>query len=293
MFLSQFRRKAFTLIELLVVIAIIAILISLLVPAVQKVREAAARTQSSNNLKQIALGCHTYHDAYKYLPLTSATIANAANNQSGSYAYQILPYIEQTSIYNLANGVVGGPLAKLNVFMCPARGRQGFVTTNTLVGPQCDYAINPWIQQPATGAYATGASTIKTSLSRITDGTSNTVLVGHQSVTLSQYDTQDGSVADQLRSIFDLAPKATSRLTGTFHRDYSNGYNVVASGDWGGPFAQGALMAMCDGTVRIFPYDMGVPSATAGAYGFGPTATPGNLLALFIPIDGVNVTLPD
>jgi prepilin-type N-terminal cleavage/methylation domain-containing protein len=97
---SSQRRQAFTLIELLVVIAIIAVLIALLVPAVQKVRYVAARTQSTNNLKQCALASHSYCDAWKCLPFNGVASALSTDNTSGSWAYQVLPYVDQQPLYD-------------------------------------------------------------------------------------------------------------------------------------------------------------------------------------------------
>src|SRR5437763_2138506 len=106
MYFSMKRRRwlgrAFTLIELLVVIAIIAVLIGLLLPAVQKVREAAARSQCLNNLKQQALGCHNYHDVYKRLPSGTDRLAGGYKYYGWSWQAQILPYVEQDNLFKQA-----------------------------------------------------------------------------------------------------------------------------------------------------------------------------------------------
>src|SRR5262245_2777798 len=122
-------RRAFTLIELLVVIAIIAILIALLVPAVQKVRDAAARTHCTNNLKQLGLGVHNYAATYRSkLPPLSGYVQALPR----TIHYELLPFIEQDSLYRIglttgacqsvsttATAVQATPIP---VFLCPADG---------------------------------------------------------------------------------------------------------------------------------------------------------------------------
>ena len=98
--LHRSSRSAFTPLELVFVIGVILLLLGLLLPAVQRVREAASRTQSINNLKQMALAMHSYHDVHKGLPPTVGEMAG----QNGPVHFHILPYIEQNPVYQLGDG---------------------------------------------------------------------------------------------------------------------------------------------------------------------------------------------
>lgn len=180
-------RSGFTLIELLVVIAIIAVLIALLVPAVQKVREAAARTQCTNNLKQVSLACHGYHDTYKRLPPLCSNAGSAANvtygNYQGSILFTLLPYVEQNALYttgtasanNDTDAAVGAN--PISVYTCPSdfTNPGGKSANNTNKGGS-SYAGN--YQLFGNSGNVSNCFYTNLRMVTVTDGTSNTVAFG-------------------------------------------------------------------------------------------------------------------
>jgi prepilin-type N-terminal cleavage/methylation domain-containing protein len=157
------RRHGFTLIELLVVIAIIAVLIGLLLPAVQKVREAAAKTRSQNNLKQLGLACQSCNDAFGHLPTwygffpgpTGSTTATPA--QHGSVFYFLLPFIEQDAVYKSTTGYSYTSTAVIPTFIAPLDPIPTSMTAPNSKGVQaglCSYEANGYILSGDTNAYA-------------------------------------------------------------------------------------------------------------------------------------------
>jgi prepilin-type N-terminal cleavage/methylation domain-containing protein len=260
--LTQWRQRGFTLIELLVVIAIIAILIGLLLPAVQKVRAAAARMSSSNNLKQFGLAFHNMNDQNGYLPWngSSTVYANSTNlvGAPGSWGFQILPFIEQDNYFKAQVGAApaGNLLTSIKTFNCPGRGRPNVATSGTGMGPMTDYALNCCLNlpPPATNAHLATANNKKT-IQAISDGSSNTILAGHKYVQLAQYGSQNGNTPDE--SILVGGGLGPGRGAAGYAQDGTVApYSTAATGNpsWGGPFPGGGMFVFGDGSVRTLPY---------------------------------------
>ncbi len=288
------RRRAFTLIDLLIVLAIIAILIALLLPAIQRIRETASRVKCANNLKQIGLACHSLEAVYQHLPtggwgyrwVGDATRASDAG-QPGGWIYQILPYMEQQSLYRLAvdrDGVtqmVGVPLSLLN---CPSRRTGGpyhtprwYYNYGVFSGDwmaRSDYAANsgdqdsdeifegpstladgddpryPW---PSTDNY-TGVVFQRSiiTMTSILNGVSNTFLAGEKYLDpVNYYTGMDPSDNENMYVGMD-----NDICRSTFYppqRDRHGYLNVLI---FGSNHPTGLNMLYCDGSVRHLNWDV-------------------------------------
>lgn len=216
------KRRGFTLIELLVVIAIIAVLIALLLPAVQAAREAARRSQCVNNLKQIGLAMHNYHQTNNVFPMGMSANAGGGPGDSDPTAQglgqgwdgwsaqsMLLPYMEQSPIYNAINyswAVRISPAyginstasnSKIASFLCPSDGRAGQVNINNYYGSTgTSVAI---YQQQSTGIFAARYTCY--GINSVQDGTSNTIAFSEAVVGSAQggEDLNDGS--DSITSV--------------------------------------------------------------------------------------------
>jgi prepilin-type N-terminal cleavage/methylation domain-containing protein len=264
------RRRGFTLIELLVVIAIIAILIALLLPAVQQAREAARHTQCKNNLKQIGLAFHNYHDVYRTFPQTEAGSSGTLGRASAFAS--VLPHLDQSSVFNRYDFSQGNSDAPNQVavstviatYVCPTA-----VMPRPVPIPGCDannrapgtYAVcvgsgDPWGlvfggNQPHNGAIVHPSQGV-TRMRDITDGTSQTLMVGESDWNLHDYLFTSGPCAGQVRYGFTYwsspYPLATAFTTMAPFNPKRGGSAVLSR--FRSDHHATVNFCLCDGSVR-------------------------------------------
>ena len=291
------RPQAFTLIELLVVIAIIAVLIALLLPAVQKVRQAAARAASQNNLKQLALACHNFESANGHLP-GFVPAPTGTNTDSFGYSVhaRIRPYIEQENLGKtfdpnsqpLFNGsfptitlnpaVAPAAGTPVKTFLCPGDGQKPLFTINSGGGTHAGtnyvgnlgsgLGTNYDLRFPTDGLFWSGS---KVRMTDVTDGTSNTMLLSQTLLGPGQNVSSSWSALslDQRRRLYagvssSHFPSATGGVTPPFGAsEYQSATNW--QGNRGGSWIWGN--AACNGFVAYLPPNS--PDSDIAAHGMG------------------------
>jgi prepilin-type N-terminal cleavage/methylation domain-containing protein len=295
------RRRGFTLIELLVVIAIIGILIGLLVPAVQKVRAAAARIQCTNNFKQLGLATHNYHDTYQQLPPLSSWIhknSDGSNTETGLF-FLLLPFIEQQNLVTLSltatnNGYYDPGAANGWQYMCVTVGPnivKNYICPADPTNPKHIDANSPSWYGPlyATGGYAGNVmvfdpSARGTLITAMPNGTTNVVMFGHR---LEKCDATnlfgDPPPGDFLYTDWDATPDQT----GTYHPIPGFGWDTYLArrGNYMDPNINQQGGGLHPLTAGAFP------DYSDGSLPFQVTSQPGNCdpLVLQSPHTGVMV----
>lgn len=294
--MQRLGRRGFTLIELLVVIAIIAILIALLLPAVQQAREAARRSQCRNNMKQLGLAFHSYHDTFGRLPpyCVAGGVANQEVNNNWAYPSMLLPYLEQAPLYQqLAVGSINlvprQAMSNPNDYTTATAGSKEALFTTLLPVFQCPSAngdrVNQYQARMGTMMYAgnnqiftqpsNNVGARSTPFSDIIDGTSNTLLMGEK-VLMSAPFVSVGAIwgsghtcGNRLVIVAAQCPMNTP-FDGT-HVAATNCYNelspstLVSRASLSSSHAGGAHMLLCDGSARFVSENIDANPVTGGA----------------------------